>query len=106
MSDPRPDLSLVIPAYNEATRLDQTFAELDAWLAKPPVAAVEVLLVDDGSDDDTLARFEAYAAERESVRAVPTPHRGKGFAVRTGMLEAAGARVLFSDCDFSAPLVA
>lgn len=100
----RPDLSLVIPAYNEAGRLDQTFAELDAWLEDPPVSAVEVLLVDDGSDDATLSRFETYAAGREGVRALPLPHRGKGFAVRGGMLAAEGQRVLFSDCDFSAPL--
>lgn len=95
----------MIPAYNEAGRLASTFAGLDAWLEAPPAASAEVVLVDDGSEDETLARFQDYAAKRgDAVRVVSNPHRGKGFAVRAGILAAAGERVLFSDADFSAPL--
>jgi glycosyltransferase involved in cell wall biosynthesis len=105
MSDTSPALSLVIPAYNEAARLDETFASLRAWLADTPCAPVEVLLVDDGSTDDTLARFRSFAETDSRVQVLANAHRGKGFTVRSGMLAATGSRVLFSDCDLSAPLV-
>jgi len=99
-----PALSLVIPAYNEAGRLDETLAALRAWLERPPREPAEVVLVDDGSEDETLARFQAFAAEEERARVVANPHKGKGFAVRSGVLSAEGELILFSDADLSAPL--
>lgn len=101
---PRPALSLVIPAYDEAARLDHTFAELSAWVADPPRRPVEVLLVDDGSADGTLDRFRAFARGREGVRVLGLPHRGKAATVTSGVLAAEGERVLFSDADLSVPL--
>jgi len=100
----RPALSLVVPSYNESVRLAKSFRELDAWLRSPAVSPVEVILVDDGSSDDTLAQLQAYAAERPQVRVLGEPHRGKAATVRAGMLAARGDLVLFSDADFSAPL--
>ncbi len=104
MSPPPPALSLVIPAFDEAARLDHTFAGVGAWLREPPRAPVEVILADDGSGDATLARFEAFAREREGVRVLALPHRGKAATVTSGMLAAEGAHVLFSDADLSVPL--
>ncbi len=104
MTQARPALSLVIPAYDEAPRLEETFAAIDAWLQDLPCEPVEVLLADDGSNDDTLALMQRYAASRPQVSALALPHRGKGPTVRSGMLAARGERVLFSDADFSAPL--
>ncbi|MBL4844492.1 MAG: glycosyltransferase family 2 protein [Planctomycetes bacterium] len=100
----QPALSVVIPSYNEAERLAASFAQLDAWLAAPSAAPVEVLLVDDGSQDRTLALLEAFAAERDCVRVLAEPHRGKAATVRAGILAARGDLILFSDADFSAPL--
>lgn len=103
-SGPPPALSLVVPSYNESSRLQRSFRELDAWLASPAAQPAEVLLVDDGSSDDTLAQLRAYAAERPEVRVLAEPHRGKAATVRAGVLAARGDLVLFSDADFSAPL--
>ena len=104
--DTTPALSLVIPAFEEAARLPETFRALEAWLSAPPCAPVEVLLVDDGSADATLELCQAFAATRPSgqVRAVGAPHRGKGATVTRGVLEARGALILFSDADLSVPL--
>ncbi len=104
MRSSRAALSLVIPAYEEAPRLDHTFAGLTAWLRDPPRAPVEVLLVDDGSGDDTRARFEAFAREHPEVRVLALPHRGKAASVTSGILAAEGDLVLFSDADLSVPL--
>lgn len=100
----RPALSLVVPAYDEGARLERTFAGIRAWRSQPPCAPVEVVLVDDGSRDDTLARFRAFAASEPDVLVVANEHRGKGYAVRSGVLAASGERILFSDADLSAPL--
>jgi dolichyl-phosphate beta-glucosyltransferase len=101
----RPPLSLVIPAYDEAPRLPDTLAQVAAWMAAPPRGPVEVVLADDGSRDDTLARFRAFAdAHPGRARALGLPHRGKAATVTSGILSAQGELVLFSDADLSVPL--
>jgi dolichyl-phosphate beta-glucosyltransferase len=88
-------LSIVIPAYNEATRLGPTLARVAAYA---PTA--EIIVVDDGSHDDT-----AGLARAAGVRLVQHPHnRGKGAAVRTGSLAAHGARILICDADLATPI--
>lgn len=101
-----PALSLIVPAYEEAARLPETFRAIDAWLEAPPCAPVEVLIVDDGSGDDTLALARAWAAGHppERVRVIAAPHRGKGATVTRGFLEARGEVVFFDDADLSVPL--
>ena len=99
----QPLLSVVIPAFNEADRLPRTLPEALGYLATAPFSW-ELVLVDDGSSDDTLAIMKAAAAERPGVRALAEPHRGKGAAVRAGVLAATGQAILFADADLSTPL--
>jgi dolichyl-phosphate beta-glucosyltransferase len=94
-----PYLSIVIPAYNEARRLPESLASIDAYLAQQPFAC-EVLVVDDGSDDGTAD----VAAARPGVVVLRRDHRGKGFAVRAGALAARGAYVLLCDADLAVPI--
>jgi glycosyltransferase involved in cell wall biosynthesis len=97
-----PLLSVVIPAYNEAQRLPPTLERVRAYLdgrGRP----YEILVVDDGSSDDTVAR--ALAAGGEQVKVLRNgANRGKGYSVRQGMLAARGARRLMTDADLSTPI--
>jgi glycosyltransferase involved in cell wall biosynthesis len=101
---PRPTrtaLSLIFPCYNEAERLPQTLAAYLAQLSREP-GAVEVLIVDDGSTDQTFAVARAVAARDHRVRVVRSqPNHGKGHGVRTGVLEAEGELIVFTDADGS-----
>jgi dolichyl-phosphate beta-glucosyltransferase len=94
-------LTVILPCYNEAERLPGTLQALLAHLSAAP-GEVEVLVVDDGSTDATVNVAEAVAAADRRVRVLSyQPNRGKGFAVRTGMLAAQGERVVFTDADGS-----
>ena len=96
-----PALTVVLPCYNEAERLPRTLQTLLAHLSGGP-GEVEVLVVDDGSTDATVEVAEAAAAVDRRVRVLSyRPNRGKGAAVRTGMLAAQGERVVFTDADGS-----
>jgi glycosyltransferase involved in cell wall biosynthesis len=98
-------LSVVIPAYNEASRLPATLGRVSAYLASRGFDFEEILVVDDGSTDGTAARAEAFAASHPNVRVLRNPgNRGKGYAVRNGMLEARGDWRLFTDADLSSPI--
>jgi dolichyl-phosphate beta-glucosyltransferase len=107
---PVTDLSLVLPAYDEAPRIGPALDELFAYLRDtPPVAGeLEVVVVDDGSTDDTAAIVEARpeaagALPGVVLRVLRVPHGGKGAAVRAGMLDARGALVVFADADMATP---
>jgi dolichyl-phosphate beta-glucosyltransferase len=96
--------TIVIPAYNESARIRAT---LDRVLAHTTERRwdVEVLVVDDGSRDDTAQIVENYAAQHPSLRLLQNPgNRGKGYSVRNGMLHASGEILLFSDADLSSPI--
>ncbi|MDP8989628.1 MAG: glycosyltransferase family 2 protein [Acidobacteriota bacterium] len=98
-------LSIVIPAYNEERRLPATLDVIFSWLDGSPYGDAEVLVVDDGSTDSTAAIVEKRAACEPRLRLVQNPgNRGKGFAIRHGMLDAKGDWILFSDADLSAPI--
>jgi dolichyl-phosphate beta-glucosyltransferase len=94
-------LSLVIPAYNEAERIAATLEKAGDYLSRQPYSW-EVVVVDDGSADDTAATARAAlpAAQILSYR----PNRGKGHAVKTGMLAAQGDYRVFYDADASTPI--
>jgi dolichyl-phosphate beta-glucosyltransferase len=100
-----PKLSVVIPAYNEAARLPPSLQRIIAYLDGTGVD-YELLVVDDGSSDETATVAEAVLAPLgERGRVLRNPgNLGKGASVRRGMLAARGARVLFSDADLSAPI--
>lgn len=102
-----PDLSIVIPAYNEETRLPRTLAQLSNYFATPqwPAENLEILVVDDGSTDGTVRVVEEWASRMPSLRVVLNgQNRGKGYSVRHGMLEARGRVALFTDADLSSPI--
>lgn len=98
------ELSVVIPAYNEERRLPVTLAAVLPWLeARGP--SFELILVDDGSQDGTLALMREWAGKHPAVRVVAqSPNRGKGRALAEGVKVACGRLVLVSDADFSTPI--
>jgi len=99
-----PHLSIVVPAYNESARIGSTLPRMVQYLEAQPYTW-ELLVVDDGSTDATQDVVRQAAAGHPSVRVLEYgANRGKGYAVRFGMLEAAGDFVLFSDADLSTPL--
>lgn len=102
-SSSRPFLSIVVPAYNEERRLPQTLETIVAFL-KQQAYDSELIVVDDGSLDRTAQVVETFVASHPRVQLIRNDHRGKGYAVRTGMLAARGHIVLFSDADLSTPI--
>ena len=98
-------LSIVIPAYNEASRLPPTLDAVCRYLAARPWRFAEILVVDDGSTDGTGALVAEAATRNPLIRPLRNPgNRGKGYSVRHGVLEARGDWVLFTDADLSTPI--
>jgi dolichyl-phosphate beta-glucosyltransferase len=98
------DLSVIVPAYNEEARLEPTLREAAAYLRSRGRRA-ELIAVDDGSRDGTGALVRRLADEIAELRLIRLPaNRGKGYAVRTGVVNARGARVLFMDSDGATPM--
>lgn len=100
-----PYLSIVIPAYNEALRLPPTLEQLGQFCSEAPWA-VEVLIVVEQSTDGTLQIAREHPRQQaHSFKAIDNgPQRGKGHAVRSGMLQAEGEFVFYMDADLSVPL--
>jgi len=99
-------LSIVIPAYNEQDRIAGTLASTLSYLTKQDFHS-EVVVVSDGSTDGTKAvvENEFHAGRNVSLKALEYhPNRGKGYAVRFGMLKATGERIMFMDADYSVPV--
>ncbi len=96
-------LSIIVPAHNEEQRLPETLCAIGGFINKQPYA-VEVLVVENGSVDDTAEVVRAYGAEHEHVRLLQEPGRGKGLAVRRGMLAAHGEFRFMCDADLSMPI--
>ncbi len=98
-------ISVVIPAYNEADRIVRTLRQTLDYLEKQ-TSRSEIVVVSDGSTDNTQAVVEGFqSTDHVSVRVLSySPNRGKGYAVRYGMLRARGDQVLFMDADYSVPI--
>ncbi len=96
-------VSTVIPAFNERTRLPDTLRTVHAYFSERG-DDFEIIIVDDGSTDDTVALAEELAGQLGRVEVLREPHRGKGATVRAGMLHASRALVLFTDADLSTPI--
>lgn len=98
------DLSVIVPAYNEELRLERPLLEArDYFRARG--RSVELIAVDDGSSDGTSALVRRLAEDTPELRLIRLPaNRGKGYAVRTGVVNARGRRVLFADADGATPI--
>jgi len=104
MNPAAPELSIIIPSYNEELRLPETLDRIAAYLQRDGREA-EVLVVDDGSNDRTAVVAEAFRNKIALLRVVSNGvNRGKGYSVRHGMQEARGRIALFTDADLSAPI--
>jgi dolichyl-phosphate beta-glucosyltransferase len=100
-----PALSVVIPAFNEQDRIGPYLAEVQAYLDTAHPAAYEVIVVDDGSRDETARLVTGIRASWPELRLLRHPeNRGKGQAVRTGVRATSGRRVLFADADGATPI--
>ena len=100
----QPRYSIVIPAYNESARIERTLERVLACVAEFGWDA-EVLVVDDGSMDNTAAIVERWMDRHRNLHLIANPgNRGKGYSVRNGLLQARGEIVMFTDADLSAPM--
>ncbi len=99
-----PKYSIVIPAYNESARIPATLESIVAAIRANQWAA-EVIVVNDGSKDSTAQLVRDFALQAPEVRLIENPgNRGKGYSVRSGILQALGEVVMFTDADLSAPM--
>jgi dolichyl-phosphate beta-glucosyltransferase len=99
-----PHLSIVIPAYNEATRLPQSLRRI-VEISGSFAFSFEVLVVVEKSTDGTLELARETVAKQENFQIIDNgPQRGKGHAVRSGMLKAAGEYLFYMDADLSVPI--
>ena len=98
-------LSIIIPAFNEEDRIVPTLSHTTDYLAGQPYGS-EVIVVSDGSRDDTVAVVENFTAGPNiRLKALEyTPNRGKGYAVKYGMTRASGQIVMFMDADYAVPI--
>jgi dolichyl-phosphate beta-glucosyltransferase len=98
-----PYLSIIIPAYNEEHRLPTTLGEINRFLEKQGFSA-EVLVIENGSQDRTFQIVEEYARQHPQFRALREEKRGKGRAIKRGILEASGQFCFMCDADLSMPV--
>jgi glycosyltransferase involved in cell wall biosynthesis len=104
MSPAAPELSIVIPSFNEELRLPLTLEKIASYIRSARPTA-EVLVVDDGSADGTRAVAESFRDKIPRLRTLSNGiNRGKGYSVRHGSLEARGDIILFTDADLSSPI--
>jgi glycosyltransferase involved in cell wall biosynthesis len=107
MNGSAPELSVVIPAFNEEKRLGATLTRIREYFGSrsPALAGLEIIIVDDGSSDGTARVAQEYARASQCIRVLSNPgNRGKGYSVRRGMLEARGRIALLTDADLSSPI--
>lgn len=98
-----PFLSLILPAHNEERRLPACLEQVDKFL-KMQTFTYEVLVVENGSVDNTLQVANSYLSRFPYLKVIQEKNKGKGLAVRSGMLAARGEYRFFADVDFSMPV--
>ncbi len=107
MNEIPPELSIIIPAFNEEERLGCTLTRIRDYFDAHPAGpgGIEIIVVDDGSTDGTARLVEEWTRQIPSLRFVSNgKNRGKGYSVRRGMLEARGRIALFTDADLSSSI--
>jgi len=96
--------SIILPAFNESARIGPGLEKALSYVRQQGWQ-VEIVVVNDGSSDDTAAIVKSYMAQAPEIRLLENPgNHGKGYSVRNGMLNARGDILLFSDADFSSPI--
>ncbi|MCB0317150.1 MAG: glycosyltransferase family 2 protein [Bdellovibrionales bacterium] len=104
MLNPQPEISVIIPAYNEENRIKPTLDSYNAYL-KQNYNKYQIIVISDGSTDKTCEIVNNFSKEEDSIQLVDLVfNRGKGFAVRTGMLHGKGKRLIFADADGASPI--
>lgn len=99
-----PHLSVVVPAYNEEPNFKkETIDQVPKYLKKQPYSH-EVIIVDDGSEDNTAQLAQKFAKKYENIKVIKNPHQGKAETVKTGVLAAKGELILFTDFDQATPI--
>jgi len=98
------EISIVIPAYNEEKRIEKTLKKVYEYF-KGKKVEFEIIVVDDGSNDKTVEIVEKFSSDRKKIRILKhEKNMGKGAAVKTGILNAKGELILFTDADLSTPI--
>ena len=98
-----PFLSIVIPAYNEESRLPHSLEQVLVFLGRQPYTS-EVIVVENGSSDRTYEVAQAFTRENENLRVVQNEMRGKGRAIHRGVKESKGEYIFMCDADLSMPI--
>lgn len=98
-------ISIIIPCYNEEKRLPDTIRQVLDFLTKNEFGSGEVILVNDGSSDKTLSLIKSKAAKETGIKYISyKKNRGKGYALKRGVLRALGKYILLMDADLSTPI--
>lgn len=103
MSEDLPYLSIIIPAHNEEQRLPRTLEQVAAFLNRQPYRG-EIIVVENGSSDRTLEIAQYFSSRVPNLRVLHSDQRGKGLAVKMGMLASRGQYRFFADADLSMPI--
>lgn len=105
VSDVAVDISIVVPCFNEQWRLPSTLIDIIDYVDAHGETQFEIIVVDDGSTDNTSEIVAKFEKVRPHIKLLRVPRNyGKGHAVRTGVLNAHGKRILFSDADGATPI--
>lgn len=95
----QPELSVIIPTYNESKNIQKTLMDVSTYLSEKQIPS-EIIVVDDGSSDDTVTIVKHFQKQGIPLRLIESrPNRGKGYVVKRGMMEGAGKYLLFMDAD-------
>lgn len=103
MNKHKVDISIVVPCYNEEQRIVSTLNTIVSFMNSYN-PSFEVIVVDDGSKDSSVQLIKNYISSRENIYLIENPHKGKGYAVRTGVLMTAGKYILMTDADLATPI--
>jgi len=103
MSKYKVDFSIVIPCYNEEQRIISTLNTIVSFMNSYN-PSFEIIVVDDGSKDSSVQLIKNYISSRENIYLIENPHKGKGYAVRTGVLISVGKYILMTDADLATPI--